>query len=162
MFAPMRPRPIIPSCINVLLTDASKATVSGDQGVRARVVGQCRVFGGIELGDDARFASTLPSSTPHWSKESICQIVPWVNTLCSYSATSWPSTRGVSSVGQDRRRRMVAGEGPMRQPGPRGRLPPRTSAARLAEGERLGLGEEVGHEQVLVVTDARGLAGRTR
>src|SRR5262249_26782105 len=30
-----------------------------------------------------RWARTLPSSTPHWSKESICQIVPWVKTLCS-------------------------------------------------------------------------------
>ena len=30
-----------------------------------------------------RFASTLPSSTPHWSNESIPQIVPWVKTLCS-------------------------------------------------------------------------------
>src|SRR5438034_967658 len=30
-----------------------------------------------------RFARTFPSSTPHWSKESIPQIVPWVKTLCS-------------------------------------------------------------------------------
>ena len=36
----------------------------------------------LELGDDP-FASTLPSSTPHWSKESIPQTVPWVNTQCS-------------------------------------------------------------------------------
>ena len=28
-------------------------------------------------------ARTLPSSTPHWSKESIPQIAPWVKTLCS-------------------------------------------------------------------------------
>ena len=28
-------------------------------------------------------ASTLPSSTPHWSNESISQIVPAVNTACS-------------------------------------------------------------------------------
>ena len=28
-------------------------------------------------------ASALPSSTPHWSKESIPQIAPWVKTLCS-------------------------------------------------------------------------------
>ena len=42
-----------------------------------------------------RVASALPSSTPHWSNESIPQIVPWTNTLCSYSATSDPSIRGV-------------------------------------------------------------------
>src|SRR5919201_6047047 len=43
-----------------------------------------------------RWASTLPSSTPHWSNESTSQIAPWVNTLCSYSATSLPSVSGVS------------------------------------------------------------------
>lgn len=42
-------------------------------------------------------ASTLPSSTPHWSKESIPQIVPWVNTLCSSSATNVASRYGVST-----------------------------------------------------------------
>ena len=30
-----------------------------------------------------RCASTLPSSTPHWSKESMFQITPCVKTLCS-------------------------------------------------------------------------------
>src|SRR5437773_2805250 len=30
-----------------------------------------------------RCASTLPSSTPHWSNESMFQIVPWVKTECS-------------------------------------------------------------------------------
>ena len=43
-----------------------------------------------------RLASTLPSSTPHWSKEPIPQTVPWVKTLCSYSATRAPSVCGVS------------------------------------------------------------------
>src|SRR3546814_15737834 len=38
-----------------------------------------------------RFASTLPSSTPHWSKESMFQTTTCTTTLCSYSATSAPS-----------------------------------------------------------------------
>ena len=38
----------------------------------------------------------MPSSTPHWSNELTPQIVPWTNTLCSYSATSLPSAAGVS------------------------------------------------------------------
>src|SRR5215813_10982035 len=42
-----------------------------------------------------RWAKTLPSSTPHWSNESMSQIVPWVKTLCSYRATSFPSAAGV-------------------------------------------------------------------
>src|SRR5215813_3571916 len=43
-----------------------------------------------------RCARTLPSSTPHWSNESMFQITPWVNTECSYSAMSLPSVSGVS------------------------------------------------------------------
>jgi hypothetical protein len=37
---------------------------------------------GFEFGDE-RWARTLPSSTPHWSKELIFQITPWVKTLIS-------------------------------------------------------------------------------
>ena len=57
----------------------------------------CVSFGSCALCSSGtiRFASTLPSSTPHWSKELMFQIVPWVKTLCSYSATSVPSTSGV-------------------------------------------------------------------
>ena len=61
-----------------------------------------------------RCASTLPSSTPHWSNESMSQIVPCVNTLCSYSATSLPSAAGVEPVEQNRVRRPVALEHAMR------------------------------------------------
>ena len=46
--------------------------------------------------------ATLPSSTPHWSKESMPQIAPWVKTLCSYSATSDPRVCGVEPLGEDR------------------------------------------------------------
>ncbi len=35
-------------------------------------------------------ARTFPSSTPHWSNESIFQMTPCVNTACSYIATSFP------------------------------------------------------------------------
>ena len=42
------------------------------------------------------WASTLPNSTPHWSKESMFQIAPCVNTECSYRATSLPNVAGVS------------------------------------------------------------------
>ncbi len=57
--------------------------------------GQLGRGGGHDLIGD-RVANSLPSSTPHWSNESIPQTPPWVNTLCSYSATSGPSVRGVS------------------------------------------------------------------
>ena len=45
----------------------------------------CSSFGSVALSSSGmiRWARALPSSTPHWSKESICQIVPWVKTMCS-------------------------------------------------------------------------------
>src|SRR6478736_9061749 len=58
----------------------------------------CTLFGSSSACSSGmtRCASCLPSSTPHWSNEPIDQSAPWVNTLCSYRATSWPSTYGVS------------------------------------------------------------------
>ena len=78
------------------------------------------------------------------------QMAPWVNTLCSYSATSAPSLRGVSLS----TRIMLVG-----------RLPSATRngvwksgepsafefLGGLAEGQRLGLREQVGHQQVVLV-----------
>ena len=42
-------------------------------------------FGSVLLSSSGmiRFARALPSSTPHWSNESIPQMTPWVKTLCS-------------------------------------------------------------------------------
>jgi hypothetical protein len=73
-----------------------QAAVAADEGGGGAVVLQ---VGGASGPSSAaiRVASTLPSSTPHWSKELTSQITPWVNTLCSYRAVSWPSTDGVSS-----------------------------------------------------------------
>src|SRR5262249_2234560 len=51
---------------------------------------------GLTISGTIRWASTLPSSTPHWSNESICQMAPCVNTMCSWRATSLPSDSGVS------------------------------------------------------------------
>ena len=96
-----------------------------------------------------RWASTLPNSTPHWSNESIFQITPCVKTACSYSATSLPSVSGV------RRWTRIVFDG---------RLPSKTRCGtspsgcafrphlfgRLAEGQRLGLGEDVRQEHVVV------------
>ena len=58
--------------------------------------------------------ATLPSSTPHWSKESMPQIAPWVKTLCSYSATSEPRVCGREPLGEDRVRGAVALEDAVR------------------------------------------------
>src|SRR5438552_2846992 len=44
-------------------------------------------FGSASLSSSRmiRWASTLPSSTPHWSNESMCQMVPCVKTLYEHS-----------------------------------------------------------------------------
>jgi hypothetical protein len=42
----------------------------------------CAVAGSCTAGMICS-ASFFPNSTPHWSKELIPQITPWVNTLCS-------------------------------------------------------------------------------
>src|SRR5882724_4104546 len=38
---------------------------------------------GLSSSGMMRCASCFPSSTPHWSNESMCQVTPCVNTLCS-------------------------------------------------------------------------------
>jgi hypothetical protein len=56
--------------------------ITADQIVRRTVVFE---FGrGFAFNSGTiRWASTLPSSTPHWSNESMFQIAPCVKTLCS-------------------------------------------------------------------------------
>ena len=43
-------------------------------------------------------AICLPYSTPHWSKELIFQLMPWVKILCSYSAINFPKAFGVNDL----------------------------------------------------------------
>ena len=60
--------------------------------MRALVELSCRSSGVADAACSGmiRCGRTLPSSTPHWFKDSIRQMTPWVNTLCSYKATSAP------------------------------------------------------------------------
>ena len=97
-----------------------------------------------------RCASTLPSSTPHWSNESICQIAPCVKTLCSYSATSLPSAAGVSRSSRIVVGRPVAFEHAMRNE-PVGRALRLHFLGRLAECQRFGLREDVREQDVVVL-----------
>src|ERR1022692_197227 len=52
---------------------------------------------GAFLASEGRIscASTLPNCTPYWSKGFMFHTTPWVNTLCSYRATSAPRIAGV-------------------------------------------------------------------
>ena len=96
-----------------------------------------------------RWASTLPSSTPHWSNELMSQIAPWVKTLCSYSATSLPERRRRQALGQNGVGGPVALEHPVRHQ-PVRRALGLDLLGGLAEGQRLGLGEDVGQQHVVV------------
>ena len=77
------------------------------------------------------------------------QTAPWTNTLCSYSAIELAEHGRRQLVGEDRGRRVVAPERPVRHL-LLGTPSARTSSGGLAEGERLGLREEVGHQQVVL------------
>ena len=59
------------------------AAVAADQRVGRAVVARASAPRSACSSGMIATASALPSSTPHWSKESIPQIAPWVKTLCS-------------------------------------------------------------------------------
>ena len=83
----------------------------------------------------------------------MCQITPWVNTLCSYSATSAPSEAGVRRSP----RIVLVGRLPSKVlcgTSQSGAPSARTSSGRLAERQRLGLGEDVGHQEIVVLARA--------
>ncbi len=80
------------------------------------------------------------------------QITPWTKTLCSYSATSLPSAAGVSRSSRMRVRRAIAGEDLVRHELGRDALGG-DLFRRLAERERLGLREQVRHQQIVVLAE---------
>mmetsp|Transcript_17542 Transcript_17542/g.45006 ORF Transcript_17542/g.45006 Transcript_17542/m.45006 type:complete len:211 (+) Transcript_17542:297-929(+) len=65
--------------------------------MRPLVEASCEVTSpGLVISGKIFFASSLPSSTPHWSNELISHRIPCVKILCSYMAMSAPRVRGVS------------------------------------------------------------------
>ena len=97
-----------------------------------------------------RWASTLPSSTPHWSKESMPQIGALREDAVLVERHQRAEQRRRQPLGEDHVGRAVALEGAVRDQevgGPLGL----DLLGRLAEGQHLGLGEDVGHQQVVVV-----------
>ena len=129
----------IPSACHGGQRSATTSSVPADEGVGRRVVQFGRAGSPVSSGV-IRLASSLPSSTPHWSKLLIPQTTPCTKTMCSYRAISWPSTAGVSVSA----RIVVLGRLP-------GKLRYGSAAFGPPEGERLGLGEQVRHQQVVVV-----------
>ena len=99
-----------------------------------------------------RCPSTLPSSTPHWSKLLMPHTAPLVKTRCSYSAISAPSERGRQAVEHEGGARAGCRESamPRQHLGPRdrravGALSPAPSAACPASAP--GLRQAVGQQQ---------------
>src|SRR6516164_1711434 len=89
---PFRRSPTIPVCITYLLLDFRYRRIK----LLVELSWPSGGSAGLSSSGMMRWASTLPNSTPHWSKESMSQMAPWVKTLCSYRATSLPSVSGVS------------------------------------------------------------------
>ena len=63
--------------------DIRRAQALSAKGIRYLDVGTSGGSAALSSSGTMRCASTLPSSTPHWSNESMFQITPWVKTLCS-------------------------------------------------------------------------------
>ena len=138
---------------------AARCAASGSSVISDWVEESClpRASSSPETAGAICSASCLPSSTPHWSKLSIPHTTPSVKVMCSYSAISSPTTRGLSSgamidvvgrfPGKTRAETIASG------------VPSaRTSFGRLAERQCRRLGEEVGQEQpvyVVVAVDQR-------
>ena len=128
--APQAATALVPTALSPTTTP----TRSGESSAFVELSCCARVVAARELVA-MRPASFLPSSTPHWSNESMPQIAPSVITLCSYAATSAPSVRGVELVGEQH----LDGRLPGHARGTAG------DAVRVAgaERERLGLREQV-------------------
>jgi hypothetical protein len=97
-----------------------------------------------------RFASALPSSTPHWSKLLTPQMRPLNEHLVLVERDDRAERARIELGGEDRARRRVAAERPVRDLVGRDAVGDDLLGG-LPERERLGLGEEVRHQQVVLV-----------
>ena len=118
-------------------------------------------LGALVSSGTMRVASALPSSTPHWSKESICQIVALREHAVLVERDQRAQRLRRQPVGQDGVRGAVAFEGAVgHQPF---RRPLGADLLRgLAKRQRLGLREDVGHQQIVMVAQRVQRAGRSR
>ena len=96
-----------------------------------------------------RWASTLPSSTPHWSNELICQMRALGEHAVLVKGDQLAEHLRREPFGEDGVRRAVALEDPV------GHQPIRRALGldllrRLAKRQRLGLGEDVRQQHVVV------------
>ena len=131
---------------------ATYARGSGGSVVRRTVVREC---GSSLLSSSGmmRCASTLPSSTPHWSNESMPQIVP-----CGEDDVLIERDQLAERLRRQLRRPgWYSTDGCLRTPGAAPANPecPRPSPASggLAERQRLGLREDVGQQHVVMPSE---------
>ena len=104
----------------------------------------CVGFGSVLLSSSGtiRWARTLPSSTPHWSNELMCQIGPLHEDLVLVEGDQLAERLGREAFEQQRVGRMISLEGAVRDEF-RGHAVGFHLVGRLAEGQGLGLGEEL-------------------
>ena len=106
-----------------------------------------------------RLARTLPSSTPHWSNELMLPDRALGEDAVFVECDQGPEHLGREPFGQEDVRRPVALEGAVRHQ-PVGRSLGLDRFGRLAEGQGLGLGEHVGHQQVVMVAQRIEATGK--
>ena len=108
--APMRPRPIMPSCM-LSFRRSHRWVCYARRSPVPRINGwsNCRGERRVRRSARARSAGQRLAQLDTPLVEAVdVPDHPWVNTLCSYSAISWPSTCGVNLFGEDRGGGMVA------------------------------------------------------
>src|SRR5918995_5269133 len=135
--APIRPSPIIPSCMCVLPLDVPEVAVAPDERVRRRVVSELRLGLGGELGDDARREHLAELDTPLVERVDVPDRALRKDRMLVES-DELAKRLGRQALGQDDVRGPVALEDAVRHE-PLGRALRPHLVRRLPEGERLGL-----------------------
>src|SRR5262245_52118898 len=137
MFAPIRPRPMIPSCISV---PPFAVSIAPDQRVGGRVVREVGLLGRLELAGDARRKHLAELDAPL-----VERVDPPDHALHEdavfVESDELAECRRIELLREDGVRRPVAVEDAIRL------------VCVLAERERLRLGEDVRRQEVVVIPD---------
>src|ERR1039458_396153 len=168
--APIRPSPIMPSCIGLsvamvnllcvasyrksrlpgLRTHALERTVSADQSVGRRVVGQLRIGWALQLGDDLLGQDLAQFHPPLVKRVDVPDRALYEDAVL-VEGDQGTEQAGSQHLGQQDVGRAIALHHAVGDDVVGGALRPNLICG-LAERQRLGLGEHVGGEDVVVVS----------
>src|SRR5215467_10839505 len=155
MFAPIRPSPIIPSCMAVSLLAGLEVAVAADEGVGRAVVLESGLRARFQLADDALGEHLAQLDTPLVEGVDAPDRPLGEHGVLVQGHELAEGLRG-EPVEEDGVGGTIALEDPVRHQAVRGALSPYLRR-RLAEGQYLCLGKDVGDQHVVVM--AQGVQG---